>query len=95
MRFLVLGAGLQGTACAADLLQDPAVATVTLADLRVDALPPFLAPHVGARLQLRALDVRDHDAVREALAGADAVCSAIPYYFNYPLAQLAVAAGCH
>ncbi len=95
MRFLVLGAGLQGTACAADLLQDPAVTAVTLADLRVDALPPFLAPHAGGRLHPRALDVRDHDAVRDALAGADAVCSAIPYYFNFPLAQLAVAAGRH
>ena len=43
MKMLVLGAGLQGCACAYDLLQNPAVSQVTLADLRPDNLPPFLA----------------------------------------------------
>jgi lysine 6-dehydrogenase len=96
MNFLVLGAGLQGTACAADLLADPAVTSVTLADLRVDPLPAFLAPHLaGGRLRLSPLDVRDEAAVRAAMAGVEAVCSAIPYYFNLPLARLAVAAGRH
>ena len=44
MKMLVLGAGLQGCACAYDLLQNPAVTQVTLADLRPDKLPPFFAP---------------------------------------------------
>ena len=47
MRMLVLGAGLQGSACAYDLLQHPDVTEVRLADLRVDHLPPFLAPYSG------------------------------------------------
>ena len=42
MRMLVLGAGLQGSACAFDLLQNPAVSEVRLADLNVSHLPPFL-----------------------------------------------------
>jgi len=40
MKMLVLGAGLQGCACAYDLLQNPALSQVTLADLRLDNLPP-------------------------------------------------------
>ena len=48
MRMLVLGAGLQGSACAYDLLQNPDVTEVRLADLRVDTLAPFLARE-GAR----------------------------------------------
>ena len=38
MRMLVLGAGLQGSACAYDLLQNPDVKEVRLADLKVDHL---------------------------------------------------------
>jgi len=95
MRMLVLGAGLQGSACAFDLLQNSSVQVVHLADLRIDTLPPFLAPYLGTRLRPLQLDVRDAAAVSAAMAGVDGVMSAIPYYFNLPLAQLAVAAGVH
>jgi lysine 6-dehydrogenase len=92
---LVLGAGLQGCACAYDLLQSPAVGGVTLADLRPDHLPPFLAGDWGGRLTTVRLDVTDPVAVRETLRGHTAVMSAIPYYYNGPMARAAVEAGCH
>ncbi len=95
MRMLVLGAGLQGTACAFDLLHTPQVERVLLADVKIGAVPAFLQSFVGNRLQQVAVDVRDADAVRALFAQCDAVCSAIPYYFNLPLAQLAVEAGVH
>ena len=95
MRMLVLGAGLQGTACAFDLLNNPAVERVVLADVKVGPLPAFLAPFAGDRLVQKALDVRDAAAGRAAFTLGDAVMSAIPYYFNYPLAGLAVEAGVH
>ena len=95
MRMLVLGAGLQGSACAFDLLNNPAVARVTLADVQVHALPPFLQARADARLVPVALDVRDETAVRALFAQHDAVASAIPYYFNAALARLAVEAGVH
>ena len=95
MRMLVLGAGLQGSACAFDLLQNPDVAEVRLADLRVDALPAFLAPYVGDRLVPTVLDVRDHEAVRAQMRDCRVVMSAIPYYFNEALAGLAVESGAH
>ena len=50
MRMLVLGAGLQGSACAYDLLQNTEVTEVRLADMHVDHLPEFLAPYSGKRL---------------------------------------------
>jgi len=95
MRMLVLGAGLQGSACAFDLLQNPAVTQVRLADLRLDRLPEFLAPYSGERLVPTPLDVRDIEAVRGVMRDCDAVMSAIPYYFNLPLATHAVESGVH
>lgn len=95
MRMLVLGAGLQGSACAYDLLQDPQVKEVRLADIRIGDLEPFLAPYSGKRLIPTPLDVRDHDAVMGLMRDSDAVMSALPYYFNYDMAVCAVDAGVH
>ena len=63
MRMLVLGAGLQGSACAYDLLQNDEVTEVRLADLDIGHLPEFLAPYSGKRLIPTPLDVRDKEAV--------------------------------
>lgn len=95
MRMLVLGAGLQGSACAYDLLQNPEVTEVRLADLRPDSLAPFLKPFAGPRLVPTPLDVRDREAVSAVMRESDAVMSAIPYYLNLELARLAVEAGTH
>ncbi|MFL5486354.1 MAG: saccharopine dehydrogenase family protein [Gemmatimonadaceae bacterium] len=95
MRMLVLGAGLQGSACAYDLLKNPDVKEVRLADLHTGHLEPFLAPFSGDRLIFTTLDVRDREATLALMRQCDAVMSAIPYYFNYDLAALAVEAGVH
>lgn len=95
MKMLVLGAGLQGSACAFDLLQNPDVREVRLADISIDHLPEFLGPYSGKRLIPTPLDVRNEEAVLALMREADAVMSAIPYYFNTRLAALAVIAGTH
>jgi len=95
MRMLVLGSGLQGSACAYDLLQDKDVTEVRLTDIHVGHLPEFLAPYSGPRLIPTPLDVRDHAAVLGAMRECDAVMSAIPYYFNFDMARMAVEAGVH
>lgn len=95
MRVLVLGAGLQGTACTFDLLNNPAVTRVTLADLHLPVLPAFLKSADNGRLTTIALDVRDEKAVLQAFGDCDGVVSAIPYYLNGTLARLAVQAGVH
>ncbi len=94
MKMLVLGAGLQGSACAFDLLETTA-ASVTLADSRFGSLPRFLEHHAGKRLRLLTVDVRDESAMLAAMRGHDAVQCAIPYYFNFPMSRLAVEAGVH
>jgi lysine 6-dehydrogenase len=96
MRMLVLGAGLQGSACAYDLLQAGDVEEVVLADLRIDALPHFLDSYRNdPRLRLVQLDARNAEQVRDALRGMDACMNALPYYFNLDIAKSAVAAGVH
>jgi lysine 6-dehydrogenase len=95
MRMLVLGAGLQGSACAYDLLQDNAVSEVRLADLHIGHIAPFLAPYSGPRLIPTPLDVRNREAVLAVMRGCDAVMCALPYYFNFEMTRLAIKAGAH
>ena len=96
MKMLVLGAGLQGSACAYDLLQNPSITEVRLADQSVEHLPAFLEPYIGGeRLKLITLDVKDPAAVRSAMAGVRSVMCAIPYYFNLAMTEAAIAAGAH
>jgi lysine 6-dehydrogenase len=95
MKMLVLGAGLQGSACAYDLLQQSDVEEVRLADLHIDKLPEFLHGHVPPRLIPTPLDVRDHEALQALMREADAVMCALPYYFNFEMARHAVLCGTH
>jgi len=93
---LVLGAGLQGSACAFDLLRSDDVEKVIVADLNVDRLPPFLERFRGdPRLELVAVDARDHEAVLRLMQGVRACMNALPYYFNLEMSRLAVQAGVH
>ncbi len=93
MRMLVLGAGLQGSACAYDLLQRPDVERVTLADLHPNRAAPFLKKKKHKRLVTARLDARRVTQLKKLMRGHDAVMNALPYYFNYPVAKTAVAAG--
>lgn len=94
MRMLVLGAGLQGSACAYDLLAHTDY-DVVIADINVDNVAPFLQPYVGGRLTLRRVDANDRASVREVMDGVIATMSAFPYYFNLGMAVAAVDAGSH
>ena len=95
MKLLVLGAGLQGSACAYDLLQDSGVSEVRLADRDPDGLPKFLDDPASAKLKVVTLDVRDRSAVLAQMRACDGVLSAVPYYLNLELARIAVEAGVH
>lgn len=95
MKLLVLGAGLQGSACAFDLLRNADIKGVTIADIQPERIPRFLSSTNDARLRPVQLDVTDHAAVRDMMRGHMGVMSALPYYFNGPMAKLAVEVGCH
>jgi lysine 6-dehydrogenase len=93
---LVLGAGLQGSACAYDLLQNSGVDEVRLADRASTALPPFLERYAGnPRLVRIALDAKDPKAVARAMDGVTAVMCALPYYFNLEMTKIAIERGVH
>jgi lysine 6-dehydrogenase len=96
MRMLVMGAGLQGSACAYDLLQNAAVEEVVLADMRVDSLPSFLGRfRDDPRLRVERVDARSHEDVRRVMKGCSTCMNALPYYFNLEIATLAVQEGLH
>ena len=95
MRMLVLGAGLQGSACAFDLVQQEGVSHVTLADIQPERAAGFVKPFVGKKLSLAKFDVQDAAGLRGVLAGHVAVLNALPYYFNLDVTRAAVEAGLH
>ena len=95
MRMLVLGAGLQGSACAYDLLQRPEVERVTLADLHPERLPAFLKKKKSKRFKPARLDAKQISSLRRLMRRHDAVMNALPYYFNFPVAKAAVMSGLH
>jgi lysine 6-dehydrogenase len=95
MRMLVLGAGLQGSACAYDLLQQDTVRQVTLADIQPDRAAAFLDPFAGKRLKSVKLDVQDPAALRAVLRDHTAVMNALPYYYNLDVTKAAVEVGLH
>jgi lysine 6-dehydrogenase len=94
MRMLVLGAGLQGSACAYDLLKNTDH-DVVLADLDVGNVAEFLQPYIGNRLTLAQVDANDRAAMRQVMEGTTATMSAFPYYFNLGMAVAAIDAGSH
>src|SRR4026209_2362692 len=94
MKLLVLGAGLQGSAAAHNLLQRRAVSQVTLADHHPDHLPGFLARDRQG-LRLVQLDANDFAAVTGLMRGHTAVLCALPYYFTELMSRPGIAAGSH
>ncbi len=95
MKFLVLGAGTQGSAAAFDLLHSDPECEVAIADLRTDAVHPALLPWLGDRLTTVRANATCEWEVAAAMEGAAAVLCAFPYYFNHDMARLALEAGAH
>jgi lysine 6-dehydrogenase len=96
MKMLVLGAGLQGSACAYDLLQNDEVERVIVGDVRLGHVPEFLTRlATDHRLELLTLDARDASALGIAMDEVDACMNALPYYFNLEVSKRAIDAGVH
>jgi lysine 6-dehydrogenase len=95
IKYMVIGAGRQGTASAYDLVKFGQADQVTLAD--VDLKVAQAAADRVSRLSGRsnvgaiALDVRDEQAVRQAISGYSVALSAVPYFFNLALTRIAIA----
>ncbi|MBI3566430.1 MAG: saccharopine dehydrogenase NADP-binding domain-containing protein [Elusimicrobia bacterium] len=94
-RYLVVGSGFQGRACAFDMLRAKDTAGVTLCDASAESLASakkFLAKVAKGRVTLKRIDAADAKAVGRAMKGHDAVVSCVPYFLNLALAKAAVAA---
>ena len=98
-RYLILGAGRQGTAAAYDLVRFGQARAITLADADLQT-----AQQAAARVnelveqpvaQAQAINVLDPAALAAALQAHDAAISAVPYKFNLEITRAAIAAGCH
>jgi lysine 6-dehydrogenase len=93
-RYLIIGAGRQGTAAAYDLarfgepnevfLADIELATAQEAARRVNKLT---GRELASAIQL---DVTDPAALKTALTGTDAALSAVPYIYNLSITRAAV-----
>ena len=95
-RYLVLGAGMQGTAAAFDLARFGEAELVLLADIDLDRAEAAAARVnrliEGDLARAAEVDVQDHGALVEALRGFDAALSAVPYRFNLEITKAAIAA---
>lgn len=90
MKHLLLGAGLQGTAIAFDLLRDDRTVALTVLDRDAAALERLRERLADPRLRTVAADVLDEAAVGPLLREADVAVSAVNYWFNATLAGWAV-----
>lgn len=98
-RYVILGAGRQGTALAYDLAQNGEAEHVTLADVDPDITRrtierlETLLPETKCRFLGVICDVSKPAEVAMTITGADVVLSAVPYRFNVPLTEAAIFAG--
>src|SRR4051812_36749331 len=95
MKILVLGAGMQGRACAFDLLRNPALERLTLADADAAGLAGARAFLKSGKVKTARVDAGDPAAAKKLMKGHDVVVSCVPYFFNLGLAKAAIAAKSH
>jgi lysine 6-dehydrogenase len=97
LKFIVLGAGRQGTAAAYDMAHWGGAGKIVLADSQVEAARAA-ANRVNA-LEGRAVaeaaqvDVTNSQALEALISGAGAVLSAVPYIYNLEITRTALRTG--
>ncbi len=96
MKYLLLGAGLQGSAIAHDLLRcAPDTTEVVAVDMSPDNLQTLAGRLDDPRLKMVQADVRDEAAVGPLLEAAQVAISAVNYWYNADLAAMATAHRAH
>lgn len=95
MKLLVLGGGLMGRAAAYDMVRQPDVDEVIVADVderRAAEAARFTGSDKAVPIRL---DARDRGAVSAALRGVTAALGAASYRLNLELSRTAIASGVH
>ena len=94
MKYLVLGAGMMGSAAAYDLARSDAGNEVLLADINLQTAKRS-AESIGANVRPVRLDVNSHRDLLGAMSGCNAVVSAVSYSVNLQVTRAALEAGVH
>ncbi|MBL7993963.1 saccharopine dehydrogenase NADP-binding domain-containing protein [bacterium] len=98
MKILVLGAGLMGRAVVFDMLRNPKLEELLVADHDAKQLKETEAlinnPN-ELRITYKKLDIDDDKEVAKLMRGCDTVVSAVTYKYNFKLAKLAITNGCN
>jgi len=94
MRVVLLGAGLQAQAACHDLVRQPDLTEITVADADPERAEALARRWGDVRVRPVGLDAADPEAAFRVMEGARAALSAVPYRFNAGLARAAVRAGC-
>jgi saccharopine dehydrogenase (NAD+, L-lysine-forming) len=95
MKVVVLGGGLTGRCAVLDLLENPKVAEVVVADLDKQRVEKFVSDLKSSRVTAEAVDVRDHQATSTLLKDADVALNAVQYYLNLDVMKAALLAKTH
>ena len=92
--YIVLGSGKQGTAIAYDLAKFGNASSVILADVNLksakessDRVNSLLGQKLTRSIQL---DIYDKSAIMDALRDMDVMVSAVPYFHNLYLTDIAI-----
>jgi lysine 6-dehydrogenase len=93
VRFIVLGAGLQGVATAYDLLRNPATEAVTLADNDADKVRAAAGRLVSDKFETVEADCADAGTLKKVMPGHHVAVSALPYRLNLGAARAATECG--
>lgn len=95
MKAVILGAGFQGSACAADMVRSPKVESVLLVDQSQDVLEAAQKRINSPKIRTRVADITNRQTAVEVMKEGDVTVSAVPYFFNEMLTQAAIEAKCH
>lgn len=94
MKYVVIGAGMMGSAAAYDLATSNPGDEVIIGDINLQRATQS-AKAIGPNAKPVRIDVNSHKDVVNLLQGANAAVSAVSYSVNYQLARAAIAAGVH
>src|SRR5260221_2185186 len=95
MNILVLGAGRMGHGAVHDLVRQPDVAIVTVADAVGEKAHHVAAMAGSEKVRPVQLDVSDHAAVVALMKEHSSAISCVNYWLNEKLARAALEAGCN
>lgn len=98
MKILVLGAGLMGRAVVFDMLRNPKLEGLLVADhdpKQLKETEALIDDPNELRIKYKKLDIDDEKEVAKLMQNCDTVVSAVTYKYNFRLAKLAITSGCN